>query len=53
MEYSPGSVPPSRSGGQDELRAGRHAGISDEECLITLKVLQRLTRDTGGQAWHH
>ncbi|MEU2333618.1 MarR family winged helix-turn-helix transcriptional regulator [Streptomyces sp. NPDC006654] len=38
---------------QDELRAERHAGISDEEYLITLKVLQRFIHNTGGQAWHH
>jgi DNA-binding MarR family transcriptional regulator len=38
---------------QDELRAERHAGIPDEEYLITLKVLQRFIHNTGGQAWHH
>ncbi|MFJ3797585.1 MarR family winged helix-turn-helix transcriptional regulator [Streptomyces sp. NPDC090088] len=38
---------------QDKLRAERHAGISDEEYLVTLKVLQRFIRNTGGQAWHH
>ncbi|MFI6251125.1 MarR family winged helix-turn-helix transcriptional regulator [Streptomyces sp. NPDC051016] len=38
---------------QDELRAERHAGISDEEYVVTLKVLQRFIRNTGGQAWHH
>ncbi|MFF7983793.1 MarR family winged helix-turn-helix transcriptional regulator [Streptomyces sp. NPDC007901] len=38
---------------QDKLRAERHAGISDEEYLITLKVLQRFIHNTGGQAWHH
>ncbi|SEE51442.1 MarR family winged helix-turn-helix transcriptional regulator [Streptomyces sp. Ag109_O5-10] len=38
---------------QDELRAERHAGVSDEEYLITLKVLQRFIHNTGGQAWHH
>ncbi|MEU9452519.1 MarR family winged helix-turn-helix transcriptional regulator [Streptomyces sp. NPDC048277] len=38
---------------QDELRAERHAGVSDEEYLVTLKVLQRFIHNTGGSAWHH
>lgn len=38
---------------QDELWAERHAGISDAEYLTTLKVLQRMIHNTGGQAWHH
>ncbi|MEV6962770.1 MarR family winged helix-turn-helix transcriptional regulator [Streptomyces sp. NPDC051207] len=38
---------------QDELRAERHAGISDTEYLTTLKVLQRFIHNTGGRAWHH
>ncbi|MBC2863911.1 MarR family winged helix-turn-helix transcriptional regulator [Streptomyces mexicanus] len=38
---------------QDELWAQRHAGISDEEYLTTLKVLQRVIHNTGGHAWHH
>ncbi|MGW0737478.1 MarR family winged helix-turn-helix transcriptional regulator [Streptomyces sp. NPDC002851] len=38
---------------QDELWAERHAGISDEEYLTTLKVLQRFIHNTGGTAWHH
>ncbi|MFE3872870.1 MarR family winged helix-turn-helix transcriptional regulator [Kitasatospora sp. NPDC059146] len=38
---------------QDELWAERHADISDEEYLTTLKVLQRFVHNTGGQAWHH
>lgn len=38
---------------QDELRAERHAGISDEEYLTTLKVLQRFIHNTRGRAWHH
>ncbi|MFD8707866.1 MarR family winged helix-turn-helix transcriptional regulator [Kitasatospora sp. NPDC059648] len=38
---------------QGELWAERHAGISDEEYLTTLKVLQRFVRNTGGTAWHH
>ncbi|MGW0768575.1 MarR family winged helix-turn-helix transcriptional regulator [Streptomyces sp. NPDC002676] len=37
---------------QDELWAERHAGISDEEYLTTLKVLQRIIHNTGGSAWH-
>ncbi|AQS68277.1 MarR family winged helix-turn-helix transcriptional regulator [Streptomyces pactum] len=38
---------------QDELWTERHAGISDEEYLTTVKVLQRFIHNTGGQAWHH
>lgn len=38
---------------QEELWAERHAGISDEEYLTTLKVLQRFIHNTGGRAWHH
>ncbi|MFD5407568.1 MarR family winged helix-turn-helix transcriptional regulator [Streptomyces griseorubiginosus] len=38
---------------QDELWEERHAGVSDEEYLITLKVLQRFIHNTGGRAWHH
>ncbi|MEV3859745.1 MarR family transcriptional regulator [Streptomyces sp. NPDC050095] len=38
---------------QDELWSERHAGISDEEYLATLKVLQRFIHNTGGRAWHH
>ncbi|MFJ9339835.1 MarR family transcriptional regulator [Streptomyces sp. NPDC101733] len=38
---------------QDELWAERHAGITDEEYLTTLKVLQRFVHNTGGRAWHH
>ncbi|MFF9069045.1 MarR family winged helix-turn-helix transcriptional regulator [Streptomyces sp. NPDC014891] len=38
---------------QDELWAQRHAGISDDEYLTTLKVLQRFIHNTGGRAWHH
>ncbi|MGV4926481.1 MarR family winged helix-turn-helix transcriptional regulator [Streptomyces sp. BHT-5-2] len=38
---------------QDELWTERHAGVSDEEYLITLKVLQRFIHNTGGRAWHH
>ncbi|GAA5063196.1 MarR family winged helix-turn-helix transcriptional regulator [Streptomyces similanensis] len=38
---------------QDQLWAERHADISDEEYLTTLKVLQRFIHNTDGQAWHH
>ncbi len=38
---------------QDTLWKERHAGISDEEYLTTLKVLQRFIHNTGGHAWHH
>ena len=38
---------------QGELWAERHADISDEEYLTTLKVLQRFIHNTGGSAWHH
>ncbi|WP_374776648.1 MarR family winged helix-turn-helix transcriptional regulator [Streptomyces sp. NBC_01310] len=38
---------------QKELWAERHDGISDEEYLATLKVLQRFIHNTGGRAWHH
>uniref|UniRef100_A0AAU2JIM6 MarR family winged helix-turn-helix transcriptional regulator n=1 Tax=Streptomyces sp. NBC_00049 TaxID=2903617 RepID=A0AAU2JIM6_9ACTN len=38
---------------QGELWQERHAGISDEEYVTTLKVLQRFIHNTGGQAWHH
>ncbi|MEU1850283.1 MarR family winged helix-turn-helix transcriptional regulator [Streptomyces sp. NPDC019990] len=38
---------------QEELWAERHAGISDEEYLTTLKALQRFIHNTGGRGWHH
>ncbi|KOV16799.1 MULTISPECIES: winged helix DNA-binding protein [Streptomyces] len=38
---------------QKELWDERHEGVSDEEYLITLKVLQRFVHNTGGRAWHH
>jgi DNA-binding MarR family transcriptional regulator len=38
---------------QAGLEAERRAGISDEEYLITLKVLQRFIHNTDGSAWHH
>ncbi|MBZ4321196.1 MarR family winged helix-turn-helix transcriptional regulator [Streptomyces huiliensis] len=37
---------------QRELWEERHRGISDEEYLTTLKVLQRFIHNTGGRAWH-
>ncbi|MFA3876460.1 MarR family winged helix-turn-helix transcriptional regulator [Streptomyces sp. MMCC 100] len=38
---------------QDDLWTERHAGVSDEEYLTTMKVLQRFIHNTGGRAWHH
>ncbi|WP_030771756.1 MULTISPECIES: MarR family winged helix-turn-helix transcriptional regulator [unclassified Streptomyces] len=38
---------------QADLWKERHRGISDEEYVTTLKVLQRFIHNTGGQAWHH
>ncbi|MGW1201146.1 MarR family winged helix-turn-helix transcriptional regulator [Streptomyces sp. NPDC002536] len=38
---------------QKAMWAERHDGIADEEYLVTLKVLQRMIHNTGGQAWHH
>ncbi|MEV7506816.1 MarR family transcriptional regulator [Streptomyces sp. NPDC090085] len=38
---------------QKELWDERHEGISDEEYVTTLKVLQRFVHNTGGRAWHH
>lgn len=38
---------------QTDLWTERHAGISDEEYLTTMKVLQRFIHNTGGKAWHH
>ncbi|GHB76774.1 hypothetical protein GCM10010377_78920 [Streptomyces viridiviolaceus] len=38
---------------QEDLWTERHAGISDEEYLTTMKVLQRFIHNTGGRAWHH
>ncbi|MFC7886365.1 MarR family winged helix-turn-helix transcriptional regulator [Streptomyces sp. NPDC057376] len=38
---------------QDDLWTERHAGISDDEYLTTMKVLQRFIHNTGGKAWHH
>ncbi|MGH3312692.1 MAG: MarR family winged helix-turn-helix transcriptional regulator [Streptomyces sp.] len=38
---------------QRSLRARIHAGITDEEYIRTLKVLQRMIHNVGGHAWHH
>ncbi|MFJ5685737.1 MarR family transcriptional regulator [Streptomyces sp. NPDC093099] len=35
------------------MRKQAHDGITDEEYLVTLKVLQRMIRNVGGEAWHH
>ncbi|MGW2815105.1 MarR family winged helix-turn-helix transcriptional regulator [Streptomyces sp. NPDC001415] len=38
---------------QHETRELIHAGITDEEYVRTLKVLQRMIHNVGGKAWHH
>ncbi|GGX62898.1 MarR family winged helix-turn-helix transcriptional regulator [Streptomyces fructofermentans] len=38
---------------QADLWEERHRGISEEDYLTTLKVLQRFIHNTGGRAWHH
>lgn len=38
---------------QSKTRADIHAGITDEEYIRTLKVLQRMIHNVGGSAWHH
>ncbi|MEV0323343.1 MarR family winged helix-turn-helix transcriptional regulator [Streptomyces sp. NPDC050658] len=38
---------------QQKLRSEIHEGISDEEYIRTLKVLQRMIHNVGGEAWHH
>ncbi|WP_086826329.1 MarR family winged helix-turn-helix transcriptional regulator [Allokutzneria sp. NRRL B-24872] len=38
---------------QQDLRARIHEGISDEEYVRVLKVLQRMIDNVGGRAWHH
>lgn len=38
---------------QEKTRAEIHEGISDEEYVRTLKVLQRMIHNVGGSAWHH
>ncbi|MFG2920718.1 MarR family winged helix-turn-helix transcriptional regulator [Streptomyces sp. NPDC048305] len=44
--------------GEAAERVGRaladiHAGITDEEYVAALKVLQRMIHNVGGTAWHH
>ncbi|MBW5424499.1 winged helix DNA-binding protein [Streptomyces sp. BG9H] len=41
------------AGRQQRLRAQIHEGISDEEYVRALKVLQRMIHNVGGTAWHH
>lgn len=38
---------------QEKTRARMHEGITDEEYVRTLKVLQRMIHNVGGTAWHH
>ncbi|MEV2249657.1 MarR family winged helix-turn-helix transcriptional regulator [Streptomyces sp. NPDC050147] len=38
---------------QQKTRAEIHEGITDEEYVRTLKVLQRMIHNVGGSAWHH
>ncbi|MFD7166499.1 MarR family winged helix-turn-helix transcriptional regulator [Streptomyces violascens] len=38
---------------QGEMRELIHAGITDEEYVRTLKVLQRMIHNVDGKAWHH
>ncbi|MFE2288633.1 MarR family transcriptional regulator [Streptomyces sp. NPDC059443] len=38
---------------QTAMRKEAHDGITDEEYLVTLKVLQRMIHNVGGEAWHH
>jgi DNA-binding MarR family transcriptional regulator len=38
---------------QTAMRKQAHDGITDEEYLVTLKVLQRMIRNVGAEAWHH
>jgi hypothetical protein len=38
---------------QTAMREQVHSGITDEEYLVTLKVLQRMIHNVGGEAWHH
>lgn len=38
---------------QTAMRQQTHDGITDEEYLVTLKVLQRMIHNVGGTAWHH
>lgn len=38
---------------QQANRETVHEGITDAEYLTTLKVLQRMIHNSGGEAWHH
>ncbi|WP_327236533.1 MarR family winged helix-turn-helix transcriptional regulator [Streptomyces sp. NBC_01317] len=38
---------------QKTMRARVHTGITDEEYVTTLKVLQRMIHNVGAKAWHH
>ncbi|MFD6433100.1 MarR family winged helix-turn-helix transcriptional regulator [Streptomyces venezuelae] len=38
---------------QKAVRAQIHEGITDEDYVRTLKVLQRMIHNVGGSAWHH
>ncbi|MFH8607814.1 MarR family winged helix-turn-helix transcriptional regulator [Streptomyces sp. NPDC018029] len=38
---------------QKAVRAEIHEGITDEDYVRTLKVLQRMIHNVGGSAWHH
>ncbi|MET8683929.1 MarR family winged helix-turn-helix transcriptional regulator [Streptomyces sp. NPDC004732] len=38
---------------QKAIRAQIHEGITDEDYVRTLKVLQRMIHNVGGAAWHH
>ncbi|WP_055568304.1 MarR family winged helix-turn-helix transcriptional regulator [Streptomyces atriruber] len=38
---------------QKAVRAQIHEGITDEDYVRTLKVLQRMIHNVGGAAWHH
>ncbi|THC53136.1 MarR family winged helix-turn-helix transcriptional regulator [Streptomyces sp. A1499] len=41
------------AGRQQKVRAEIHEGITDEEYIGALKVLQRMIHNVGGAAWHH
>ncbi|WP_369216771.1 MarR family winged helix-turn-helix transcriptional regulator [Streptomyces flavofungini] len=38
---------------QKKVRAEIHEGITDDEYVRALKVLQRMIHNVGGTAWHH
>ena len=37
----------------DDVWARRHNGVTEDEFVQTLKVLQKFILNTGAQAWHH